>query len=71
MKKNIPRNVYADRRKDGKYVLIEMTGLSRSSSTSQLWKPAKLPNGRGRQFDNSAAAYDWAEAWQKAKDESE
>ena len=56
----LPYGVYPDKRKNGKWVLIEMTGISRTSTTHKVWPPSLLPNGRGRQFDTYQEARKWA-----------
>lgn len=58
----MPYHVYADQRKNG-YVLTEMYGLSSASSTSRLWPPAKLDNGRGRVFKTFSEACAWAKEY--------
>ena len=58
-KMGLPSDVYTEKRGSG-WVLIELTGLKRSSATQRIWPPSLEGPRKPRRFLTNAEARDWA-----------
>ena len=59
MKEKLPYNVYPEKRKRG-YILIEMTGLKRESSSFRIWPKALIAPRKPRYFSTYIEAITFA-----------